>query len=93
LDVVGLVDDSLGIGDREVYSAWPRVLYEPGWNNVWPVLGWGVIRRGSGGLSSFPDLVVLHECPISIAERGCLVVNSYGKPELGMGKRPNRRIW
>ncbi len=44
LDVVGLVNDSLRVGDREVNAAWPRVSYEPGWNNVWPVLGWGVIR-------------------------------------------------
>jgi len=44
LYVVGLVDDSSRVGDREVNSAWPLVLYEPGQNNVWPVLGWGVIR-------------------------------------------------
>jgi len=93
LDVVGLVDDSPGVGNREMDSTWPRVSYKPSWNNVWPILRWGVIRRGGGGLSSFPDLVVFHECPIGIAERGHLVVNSYGEAELGVGKRPKRRIW
>src|SRR6266404_8586819 len=93
LDVVGLVDDSSRVGDREVNSAWPCVSYEPGRNNVWPVLGWGVIRRGGGSLTLAPDLVVLHEGSIGIAERGRLVVNSYGEVELGMGNRPKRRIW
>ncbi|SRR6266404_1159986 len=93
LDVVWLVNDSLRVGDREVNAAWPCVLYKPGRNNVWPVLGWGIIRRGGGILMPLPDLMVLHECPISMAERGHLVVNSYGEVELGMGKRPNRRIW
>jgi len=44
LDVVGLVDDSSRVSDREMDSAWPLVSYEPGQNNVWPILGWGIIR-------------------------------------------------
>jgi len=79
LDVVRLVDDAIGVGDRKVNSPRSLVSYEPGQDNVWVVEGWGVV------FVPFPDFVVLHKGAIGMAERGHLMVNAYGKVELGMG--------
>ncbi len=90
LDVVRLLGPSLQVSDREVNSSRSFVPYEPNRHNVRPVFGWGVVGRHRGDSSELPGLVVVHDGPIGMAERGCLVANWNGKAELGVG---NRSVW
>ncbi len=92
LYIIRLVGDSLEVSDWEVNPSGSLVLHEPDWDNVCPVIGWGVVGRGSGGFSCFPNLAVTHGGPIGMAERGCLIANWYGKLELGVGNGSSRNI-
>ncbi len=48
LNIIRLSGDSLEVSDGEVDSPSSLISYEPDQDNVCPVVGWGIVGRGSG---------------------------------------------